>query len=1312
MDLGIDSLGFAELVLQLEGAFGDGVITVDDIMDAPSIGKIAAKLAGGDVSDTPHLPVGSTPTAPRAPPVQTADTTKAGQPAPASSTVQSICGIILGKPAKELGLDASLMDLGIDSLGFAELVLQLEGAFGDGVITVDDIMDAPSIGKIAAKLSGVASITVTATAPTAAVRAVHDSQRPAPVKDGPAVSPNPLSSAWPTSPGFRTPATPAATPLAAGVNSAVLERLSMLESACKELRSLVVASTPSGGELPSLQLAPDTAALVSQPAAEAPKPQPKLWIQTTHVGSLPRAPNASDTGKIISQQVDVGLDIINDGEWSRDNYVADMLQRIDGVGLGAGVVMSEGWSCVCEMPCATDMRTVPVYANRFTGANGLITLNPRRVAQANMACHARPTYVLSGAQQVRETVRPLLESLAAAGRSPSDSFWSAPSPGTMAVFCEDRFFQDHVMYVRALAEAMRPEYEAIAATGLQLQIDCPDLAMGRHTRHADLSDEAFLAVAEANVEALNYALENIPMEQVRIHVCWGNYAGPHHHDIAAAEIWPVVAKVKAKFILTEAANPRHAQDAKAFEDACARGLFEAPKVIVPGVIDTTAARVEHPALVAERLLRFVKAVGHPSRVIAGTDCGMATTAKSSAITSDIAWLKLEALVEGAALATKMLLEVSAPVPMPGPKLNPTPFRAAVICDAASAAPSELVAELQRRTSSTDLFGASAGKGVEATAVEAFEKLRWAVDFPLAVVAVGPMAQSAAVRLAALLRQASSGASRRPCELFFAGEAAASPSGVNAVKGSPPAMATAISTAMLANTGFDKRALLHGRNAKPLPEEVDVVVIGAGLLGLMAAARLKKNGHKVAVLEQRSIVGGIWSMYANSTSQVNSSEGGYNIKDLLPEGSPRKAADNRDHSTAAEILKDIAALGDSLADVIYTRVSVAKVLGTNGDYTTVVSDLNAGDEGAAAVVRSTGVVLAINDRVGLPRPLRVPGMNRFSGVMADGTSDALSGVSWQGKRVVVFGMGAFAVENVRTALESGASHVTVVARRLGTICPKMIDYLNFVKPWDEQYRHDPLTNIKQMKCWRDCYIKSGAVAPEVWPGKVKHDGHTISVSDIWFVAHHLGKMCTKVGTLESMVEGGCVLSDGSFLPADIVVGCIGFTRNTTFCEQLTGRTEVMHSNYLDKNMMYLADAEIDETAFNSFFGSSVLEYAKFYTNTYVQAFERPDALGSILWGAAVKRTPVSLRKWTQYIAVAQELIEKDTTMRGLAADQVRERTKHFYRTMSPEAFLEVNRLEWEELHERLNGSPVSKDKQLPYLFGAAPSWCAPANEVLP
>merc|ERR1719247_3630006 len=277
---------------------------------------------------------------------------------------------------------------------------------------------------------------------------------------------------------------------------------------------------------------------------------------------------------------------------------------------------------------------------------------------------------------------------------------------------------------------------------------------------------------------------------------------------------------------------------------------------------------------------------------------------------------------------------------------------------------------------------------------------------------------------------------------------------------------------------------------------------------------------------------------------------------------------------------------------------------------------------------------------------------------------------------------------------------------------MIDYLNFVKPWDEHYRHETATNVKQLKCWRDTYKLSGAATPEVWPGKIKHDGHTISVSDIWFVAHHLGKMTTHVGTLASMSEEGCVLHDGTRLPCDIVVGCIGFERNTTFCEQLTGRTEVMHSNYLDKNMIYLADAEIDESAFNSFFGSSVLEYAKFYTNVYVEGLERPNSLAPVLWGPEVKSGPVHLRKWTQYIAVGAELIDKDPACAKYAADQVADRTEHFYRTMPPETFVEVNRLEWEEIHTRLNGGvPVPKERQLPYSFGAAASWCAPAEEVL-
>lgn len=302
--------------------------------------------------------------------------------------------------------------------------------------------------------------------------------------------------------------------------------------------------------------------------------------------------------------------------------------------------------------------------------------------------------------------------------------------------------------------------------------------------------------------------------------------------------------------------------------------------------------------------------------------------------------------------------------------------------------------------------------------------------------------------------------------------------------------------------------------------------------------------------------------------------------------------------------------------------------------------------------------------------------------------------------------------MRTALEHGAAHVTVVARRLGTICPKMIDYLNFVKPWDAQYRHDTTSNVKQMKCWRKVYKESGSTQPEVWPTKVKHDGHTISVSDIWFIAHHLGMLGTKIGTLERMEAGGCVLSDGSFLQADIVVGCIGFERNTTFCEQLTGRCTVLHSNYLDKNLMYLADAEIDEGAFNSFFGSSVLEYAKFYTRVFVEGFLRPDALGELLWGASVPSCPVKERKWMQYIAVGLKLIAADPTIERAVAEQVRTRTEHFYRTMPPKAFLDVNRREWEELHTRLNGGvALPAAKMLAYPFPDAPDWCAPAEEVL-
>ena len=671
------------------------------------------------------------------------------------------------------------------------------------------------------------------------------------------------------------------------------------------------------------------------------------WILTTHVGSLPRATGtALAASAIIEAQMAAGLSVINDGEWSRENYIGDMLSRIGGVGSdNAADGALPAPECLCEMPCAADMRAVPTYAQRFTGGNGLITLNPNRVARADVACTALPRYL--GGASLMATLKPFLEGLAEAKLPVEKAFWTVPSPGTLALFCEDRFFGgDHERYVNALAAAMKPEFEAIAATGLTLQIDCPDLAMGRHTRYTHMTDQQFDAVAAANVIALNNALESIPASQVRIHVCWGNYAGPHHLDLAAYSVWPHVANVHCKYVLIEYANPRHGHEADAYEQAVASGIIDpskvaahepsprtsltvhavvallfAPcgrsswlchalcsprshaltsppfeplcgqKVVVPGVIDTTAARVEHPSLVAERLLRFVRAAGHPSRVMASTDCGFASTARSVAITADLAWRKIGALVEGAALASRLYMQAQAPVPMKAPLLTPTPYRICLLIGGTTtSSPSaralvESLSFAAHERSSLDVLSLAtdAPNGATHGAQQAFERLRWAVDFPIAFVAYGAaphtlsIVASAAQKAAAMLR-ADEAASRRPSTVFLCGPASMAakalsaagslPQGVYAGDGSDAsAVAALVSRTMLAGTGFDRRTLAPGTNAKALPNESEVVVIGGGLLGMVAAKRLLARGHKVVILEQRTLVGGIWSMHANSTSQV-------------------------------------------------------------------------------------------------------------------------------------------------------------------------------------------------------------------------------------------------------------------------------------------------------------------------------------------------------------------------------------------------------------------------------------------------------------
>jgi len=225
----------------------------------------------------------------------------------------------------------------------------------------------------------------------------------------------------------------------------------------------------------------------------------------------------------------------------------------------------------------------------------------------------------------------------------------AASPGVVALFQPNDFYRTQDEYLTAIAEAMRTEYEAIVASGVLLQIDAPDLAMGRHTMYRNRSLEDFEGLAAQHIEILNHALRNVPADRVRMHVCWGNYEGPHHHDVPMERLLPIVLKAKPQYLLFEAANPRHAHEWIVFRDA------EIPedKVLIPGVLATTTNYIEHPLLVAERLERFAQIVGR-ERVMAGTDCGFGTFAGFGPVEPDIAYLKLRSLAEGARIASARL----------------------------------------------------------------------------------------------------------------------------------------------------------------------------------------------------------------------------------------------------------------------------------------------------------------------------------------------------------------------------------------------------------------------------------------------------------------------------------------------------------------------------------------------------------------------------------------------------------------------------------------------------------------------------------
>jgi 5-methyltetrahydropteroyltriglutamate--homocysteine methyltransferase len=371
-------------------------------------------------------------------------------------------------------------------------------------------------------------------------------------------------------------------------------------------------------------------------------------ILTTHVGSLPRTQDVVDfifarengtdfaqadfdscmtaaVSETVRKQMAAGVDIVSDGETSKISYATYVKDRYTGF---------DGDS---PRNAPADLKQFPSFLKRLSDEGG----SPQ---------YARPMCVgevkSKGQGELEKDIANLKAGMAEHGVE--RGFMNAASPGVISLFLQNDYYSTREAYLAALADTMKTEYETIVASGLDLQLDCPDLALSRHMLFNDLSDDEFLKIAASHVDALNHALQDVPEERVRIHICWGNYEGPHTCDIPMSKMFDTLMSAKARYTLFETSNPRHGHEWSVFRDR--KADIPDTKVLVPGVVDTTTNFVEHPELVAERLMRFKNIVG-TERVIAGSDCGFGTFAGFGAVDPDIAYAKLSALSEGAKLAS-------------------------------------------------------------------------------------------------------------------------------------------------------------------------------------------------------------------------------------------------------------------------------------------------------------------------------------------------------------------------------------------------------------------------------------------------------------------------------------------------------------------------------------------------------------------------------------------------------------------------------------------------------------------------------------
>jgi 5-methyltetrahydropteroyltriglutamate--homocysteine methyltransferase len=381
-------------------------------------------------------------------------------------------------------------------------------------------------------------------------------------------------------------------------------------------------------------------------------------ILTTHAGSLPRpaelttlfarrvrgeavdpaaieAQGRAALRVIVGKQIDTGLDVIDDGEQSRESFVLYLRHRLTGLG---------GTS---SRPMHADLDRYPAYKAEFqsrTAGKDTVSNRAQLPKAVGAVAYADPSAIESECRDFRMA-------LDEAGGDFVEPFLTAPSPGIVAAAMKNDYYDSEDAYLEALADALRIEYEAIVGHGFLLQLDCPDLALERHIGYQDRPLAEFLGFVERVVAAINRALANVPRERVRMHVCWGNYEGPHDLDVPLADILPIIRHARVGGFVFPFANPRHAHEYRCFEG----GVLDDDQILVAGVIDTLTNFVEHPEVVAERLERVARALGDPRRVLAGTDCGFDTSAGMGRIAEDVVWAKLTSLAEGARIASARLL---------------------------------------------------------------------------------------------------------------------------------------------------------------------------------------------------------------------------------------------------------------------------------------------------------------------------------------------------------------------------------------------------------------------------------------------------------------------------------------------------------------------------------------------------------------------------------------------------------------------------------------------------------------------------------